>query len=109
MIEAMMKLGADTILIRVVGTEVFFANTAYGAQLAPIDGLRLDHQGVCREFPDLEGDLQWRTRAIERFKDKIKSLKTESERIDFIIADLKKYGYSPMYKQRSGFRREVLQ
>ena len=35
-------------------------------------------------------------------------MKNEDEVVEYIVSDLKKYGYVPKYKQKSGFRAEVL-
>ena len=34
--------------------------------------------------------------------------KTDEERVDYIIDDLKKWGYIPLYKQRQGHRPEKI-
>jgi len=70
--------------------------------------LRFDKAGVIKEFPDLKDNEEWRFEAIKRFKEKIKSLNNESEVSDYIINELKGCGYKPKFKQRAGFRREVL-
>ena len=44
------------------------------------------------------------TIARERFKDKMIKYDTEMERAEYIIGDLKKYGYIPLYIQRQGHR-----
>ena len=69
-----------------------------------IEGLYLSYDGVCKQFPDLEGQVNWKAQAIERFKDKIASYKTDEERIEYIIEDLKKYGYIPKHYQKGGHR-----
>ena len=45
-----------------------------------------------------------RQEAINRFKEKVKSYKTEQEQMNYIKEDLKKYGYISLIQQRSGFR-----
>ena len=108
MINLLFRLGNDKILISVNGNQVYFSSTAYGNQKAPIEGLNLSQQGVIKEFPDLEGDAEWRTKAIERFNKKISSFKTEEEKVEYIIEDLKKFGYVPEQKQKEGFRPEKI-
>ena len=77
MIELMFKLAGDYILVRIMGNNVLFANTAYGAQMASIDGLKISKEGAVKEFPDLKDNEQWKEIAIKRFKDKIKTLERD--------------------------------
>ncbi len=100
------QFGSQTVEVRIDGTNCLFRTGQFGGAFSPIDGLQLDYNGVCREFPDLETKENWKEIAIERFKQKMKELKTEDERIKFIVDDLKKYGYIPLYKSRGGFRIE---
>jgi len=107
MIGIIFSFGTEIVEIRVNGSEVLFRTSQF-TNFATIDGLKLDKSGVMEEFPDLKGKEDWREIARQRFKDKIKEFKTERERADYIINDLKKYGYVPMYEQRSGFRTKKL-
>ena len=66
--------------------------------------MKLDYRGVCEEFPDLELVDNWREQACERFKDKIKNMKTEDEISNYIIDELQKQGYRAIKKRRKGFR-----
>lgn len=108
MIGIIFQFGGEIIETRVDGTKVFFRTSTYGANFVPIDNIYLDKSGVIKEYPDLEGDIEWREKAIERFKDEMKKLGTESKVANYLINDLKKYGYVPKYKQRQGFRPEVI-
>lgn len=108
MIEILFSLGGEIILVKVDGTNVKFSNSSFGVVETDISGLKLSHEGVIKEFPDLKDDKDWQNKVVQRFKDHIKSLKTEKERANYIIDDLKKYGYTAKYKQRKGFRREVI-
>lgn len=109
MIGVIFDFGGEGVEVRVRGTQVTFRTNQYGGQFAPIEGLRLDKTGVLREFRDLEGRDDWREEAIKRFKEKIKNMQTEDERIDYIMQDLKKFGYIPLYYQKEGFRVRKLQ
>jgi len=102
------KFGNERIFIIIDGTTVKFGNTLFGSQVASIEGLKLNYQGVIREFPDLEHNQNWSEEAMKRFKQKIKSCKNEEEVADYLIDDLKKYGYIPYLKQKKGFRPEVI-
>lgn len=108
MIELIMLYGTEVVLVRVKGKSVDFGSTSFGAKLANIDGLKLSHAGVVKEFPDLKGNENWRKEAIKRFKNKIASINDEREIAEYIMQDLKKYGYKPKYIQKAGFRREAI-
>jgi len=108
MITLIFGFASDKILITIDENSVRFGNTSYGAVTANIDGLKLDYNGVCREHPDLETDDEWQTKAALRFKEKIKSLKTEEEKAQYLIKDLRNHGYIPEQMQRKGHRPEKL-
>lgn len=108
MIEIMAESGPEFTLIRIDGHDVKFGTTTFGTVMADISGMRIDYDGVCREHPDLESNPNWKDEAIKRFKKKIKEMKTELEISDYLIEELKTMGYKPKFRQRAGFRREVL-
>ena len=108
MIDIIFELAGAYVLVRIEGTRITFANSMFGAFMAPIEGLKLSQKGVIKEFPDLENNPEWNKIAIERFKEKIKAFLSEEERATYIVEDFRAYGYKPMFKQKSGFRREVL-
>lgn len=104
MIDLIFNFASDVVLIRITNHEVKFANSMFGAVMADISGIRLDYAGTIREFPDLKDDIEWREKAIERFKAHIKSLDSEDKISDYIISELKSKGYTPRLKQIAGFR-----
>jgi len=104
MIQIIFGFANDKVIIIVDGNNIRFGNTSFGAVTANIDGLRLSYEGVCREHPDLELNENWHEEAIKRFKEKIKSYKTEEEIVQYLIEDLKNYGYIPEQMQRKGHR-----
>ena len=104
MIELIFELGSEVILVVIRGNDVKFGTTSYGCKLADISGLKLDYSGVCEEFPDLELEDNWREQAIERFKEKIKLMKTEDEICSYIIKELSGKGYIAKKKRRAGHR-----
>ena len=108
MITVLFGFASDKILITIRGNDIRFASTAFGAQEASIEGIKLDYAGVIREHPDLEVSEDWKEIAIERFKAKIKSYHSEEETAQYVIDELKKFGYIPEQKQREGFRPEKL-
>ena len=103
MIGIIFQFGTDVIEIRIKDSNVFFRNTN-STTFADIGGIKLDKSGVLKEFPDLRGKEDWRQQARDRFKKKIKELKTEEEQVKYIIKDLSKFGYKPMFMQKQGFR-----
>ncbi len=108
MIEILFYLGNEIILVKVDGNNIMFSNSNFGAVESDISGLKLSYEGVIKEFPDLKDDENWKNKTIQRFKDHIKSLKTEEDKVNYIVDDLKKHGYTAKYKQKLGFRREVI-
>ena len=103
MIGVIFTFGSEVIEIRVDGINVTF-RTAQAPGFTTIEGLRLEKVGVIKEFPDLKDNENWQNIARERFKEKIKTLNTEKERVDYIVEDLKKFGYVATHLQRQGHR-----
>lgn len=103
MIGVIFKFGNEIIEVRVIDKNVYFRTSNF-QQFVDVDGLNLDKNGVEKEFPDLKGNNEWRKIAIERFKEKIKTMDSETQRIKYIIEDLTKYGYVPIRMQRQGHR-----
>ena len=108
MIGLIFSLGPEIVEVRVDGNKILFRNNQSNGAFTTIEGLKLDKAGVIREFPDLKDNDNWQKIAQDRFKEKIKSFKTENERANYIIEDLKKYGYEPKYRQRQGHRVEKI-
>jgi len=106
MIGVIFQFGSQIVEVRIDGTNCLFRTGQFGGAFAPIDALQLSYDGVIKEFPELKDRKDWKEQAIKRFKDKMNTYKTEEQRIDYIVEDLKKYGYIPLYKQRQGFRIE---
>ena len=104
MIQLIFNFANEVILIVIEGNSVRFGNTMYGAKTADISGLRLEYTGTIRQFPDLADDLNWREKAIERFKEHIAELTNEEEIANYIIFELKNKGFTPRLKQKGGFR-----
>src|SRR3990167_7757631 len=104
MIDLSFQHASEIVLVKINGISVLFGSTIFGARLADISGLKLDFHGTIREFPDLRDDLEWREKAIERFKKHIKELKNEDKIADYIIYELRNKGYTPKLKQKHGFR-----
>jgi len=108
LIGLIFQLGPEIIEVRVDNNNIQFRNNQSNGMFTTIEGLKLNKVGVIREFPDLKDNDDWQNIARERFKGKIKSFNTEMERANYIVEDLKKYGYVPKYRQRQGFRVEKI-
>jgi len=104
MIDLIFYFGTDIIFIRVRNNSIMFANSSQGNQWCPIDGLRLSELGVKKEFPELQNEPNWKEKAIQKFKDKITDMKNETEICEYLIKDLKKYGYQPYIWKEAGHR-----
>jgi len=104
MIEILFEQGSETILVVIRGKEIRFGSTVYGVQMADISGLKLNHEGVVKEFPDLENREDWKKEVVLRFKDHIKNLNSEEEICEYIIEELEKQGYKGKTKMRKGHR-----
>lgn len=101
MIGIIFQYGSEVVKVDICGKNIIFTT---GMMKATIEGLKLDYNGVCKEFPDLAIEQDWRKIAIERFKEKMANMKTEKERAEYLIQDLRKVGYIPLYIQKGGFR-----
>lgn len=104
MIGVIFDFGGEVVEVRIDGINCFFRTSQFGNGFAPLDGIHIDHKGVLKEFPDLEGRDDWKIEAIKRFKSKLNDFKTEKERMNYVIQDLSKFGYIPLYYQVQGFR-----
>lgn len=107
MIKTTFKLGGEVIEVIVDKTNLMFADAATGT-ITTIEGLKLSRPGVLKEHPDLEGDDEWKKKAMERLKEHIKKLQGEAKKTDYIIQELTKFGYEGLFKQRAGFRPEKI-
>lgn len=97
------KFGGDNIEVIIDENNVLFSDIATGL-ISTIEGLKISKGGVIKEFPDLKDDPEWKKKALDRFKQKLKSMKSPQEKIGYVIYELKKYGYEPLFSQRAGHR-----
>lgn len=103
MIGVIFQFGSEIVEVRIKDNNVFFRNSN-SQTFGDIDGIKLDKSGVIKEFPDLIDKEDWMKQARDRFKEKIKTMKEEKEQIKYVMEDLIKFGYKPLYIQRQGFR-----
>ena len=104
MIGVIFEYGSEKVEVRIDKTNCYFRTGQFGGALVPIDSIRIDKKGSIKEHPDLKDRKDWKEETIKRFKEKLKSYNTESERVKYVIDDLSKVGYKPIYIQRTGFR-----
>jgi len=102
MLVMIFQFGSEVVNIILKDKSVYFGDSQNN--LTTIDGLKLNRAGVELEFPDLKDDEEWKAKAIERFKEKIKSFSSEVAASHYIVKDLSKYGYEIKSIQRKGFR-----
>ena len=97
----------ELIEVRVDGKSIFFRDHP-NHPFVPFENLRLNQDGVIKEFPQLKDNENWRKEAIELFRIKLMSMRNEDEIVKYIIEDLSKWGYVPLFKQKAGFRPEKI-
>ena len=105
--ELIFRLADDYVIVKIKNGQVLFSNSNTNFQrFVPIDGIMLNREGIIKEFPDLKGlpDSEMRKEAIDRFKKHIKEFNTEDEIKEYIIMELKKYGYICEKIKKEGFR-----
>jgi len=103
MIRLMFQYGNEQVEVLIKDMSCYFRTSQF-MKFITIDGLKLDKKGVVKEFPELKDDDEWRTKAIIKFKEKIKNMNNEKEISRYIVNDLSKYGYIPLYMHESGQR-----
>lgn len=103
MIKSTFRLGGDLVETIIDGNNLMFSDTQSGT-ITTIEGIKLNQQGVIEEFPDLKDKKDWKKEAIKRFKEHLKKMNTEMKKNDYVISELKKHGYTPLFYQRGGFR-----
>lgn len=103
MIGIIFQFGSEIVEVRVQSSNIFFRTSQF-QQWADIEGIKLDKVGTIKEFPDLKDNKDWEKIGKERFKEKMKTMKTEIERAKYVIEDLTKFGYKALFFQRAGFR-----
>ncbi len=103
MIGVIFQFGTEVVEVRVMNENVYF-RTSNSPNFGSIDEMKLDKHGVVKEFPELKDDIEWQRKARAKFKEKIRVLPNEEQRIKYIIEDLSKFGYIPLYIQKQGFR-----
>ena len=103
MLKGTFKIGGEVIEVVIDGNQLLFYDTS-SQMTTPLEGLKLSKAGILIEFPDLEGDKEWKVKAIDRLKSHLKTLKREEDKLYYIKDELVKHGYLPLFIQRAGFR-----
>lgn len=104
MIGIIFQFGGEIVEVRIDGSNLYFKTSTYGSQFVSINHLKLSHEGVIKEHPDLVDKEDWKDQAIARLKDKLNSMSGDTEKAQYVIKDLAKFGYEAKYIQRAGSR-----
>lgn len=97
----------SVVKVRVDGSDLKFADLHSNFNyFYPIEFLKMDLNGILKEFPDLEGlpDVDIKKKAIERFKGYIKDMTSDEEIKAYIVRELGNCGYALHSVQKNGFR-----
>ena len=105
MIKLTFSLGGEVAEIIIDGNNLFFYDTS-SQMTTTIEGLKLSKSGVIKEFPDLRNDIEWKSKAIERFKEHVRRIADEKDKKNYIKEELKKFGWKPLYWQKAGWRQK---
>ena len=107
MIDIMFQKGSDKTLVRINNKTLKFAKVQGSYLLfSDIEGIKFSIAGILKEFPDLEGKGNEEILKVgkQRFMSHIESMNSEEEVKKYIIGDLRKHGFLPLYTQRKGQR-----
>lgn len=103
MIQLLFEKASQRVGIEIKGENVVFFD--FSSMLkARMEGLKLNYEGVIKEHPDLKDNPEWQKITIDRLKEHIKKMNGEWERADYVIKELKKWQWKPLFMQREGFR-----
>lgn len=109
MYDLIFKHISGVALVRIDGKRIWFS-TMNGSNfsLQPIENLKLDIDGILREFPDLKDKTakEIRVEAIKRFKGHVDKMESEMEIVQYVAHDLSKHGYVLVNAKRPGFRND---
>jgi len=97
MIDVIFQLANEIQIIRIIGGKAIqftHAEVNY-RQWFPADNLILKKEGIIKTFPDLarKSDEEMRKIAIQRLKNHIAELNDEEKIKNYLIKELKPYGY----------------
>jgi hypothetical protein len=104
MIGAIFSYSGEFVEVRIDKDCLYFRGSVASPFFATLEGLKFSYEGTIKEHPDLEGREDWKEEAIKRLKEKIKSIRIERDKMIYVVKELKKVGYVPMYMQEQGFR-----
>lgn len=109
MYDLIFKHPTGVALVRVQGKMLYFSMMEKGTfSLQPLEKIKLDVDGIIREFPDLKdrSTNEIRSEAIKRFYSHVEKMETELEIVRYVVKDLSKHGYTFVDAKRPGFRNE---
>ena len=103
MILSVYKLGSEVMEVVIDRNNLMFRDTS-SQMITTIEGIRILKAGVLKEHPDLKDDVEWKKKAVERLKEHMNKMNTEMEKTNYVKEELFKFGYTPLYFQKAGFR-----
>ena len=101
-IKGAFKYANDVVFVIIDGNNLMFLDSM--GTITTLDGLKIDKNGVIKEFPDLKDDDDWKKKGIQRLKEHMKKFDSEYKKMIYIKDELIKFGNEPLYYQKAGFR-----
>ena len=101
------KTGEVVIISIGVGYITRFAQVINGIPIySTLEGLKFSVAGIVKEFPDLKDNKigYIKREGLRRFKEHLKTMKTEKDTVRYLRDDMKKHGYKLISVHRKGFR-----
>lgn len=104
MIKITFEFGGSNQEVVIKGNELLFYDVGSG-MVTPLAGLKFDKHFCKKQFPEIDyEDGEWKKEVVKRFKEHLKKFKTEMEKMNYVVSELKNQGYIPLFYQRGGFR-----
>lgn len=104
MYDILFYFGQEIVIVRVNGKRIYFSYTGQEGTFSPMEKLKLNRDGVLKEYPDLINDEEWEKEAVKRFEKHLHTMPSELDIVEYVKKDLKKFGYIPKTQKRNGFR-----
>ena len=105
--ELTFQLASDFVIVRIQGCNVLFSDSSTNfQQFVPIEFLKLNQEGIIKEFPDLKAKPfnEAKQETVKRFKEHIISLGGEERVKEYVVNELVKEGYVLKTIKQDGFR-----
>jgi hypothetical protein len=109
--DCIFQKGTEVTVIRINGHNITFNQVVGNTPMfTTIEGLKLNPATIVEQFPDLKGEPigKIKSEGVKRFKDKVKTFKTEEEIQKYLQEDLRKHGFILKMIHRKGWRPEIV-